>query len=66
MGGLHRVLSAKFRLASVAAALILGIAAWIVLARADLVPPGAQPAPVRVATWVFAGFFSLEYPDAAS
>lgn len=57
--GQYRVLPAALRWASLAAAGVLGLAAWVVLARAGLVAPGAAPAVVPVATWVFAGFFGL-------
>jgi hypothetical protein len=32
---------------------------WVVLTRVDLVVSGAEPIAVQVATWVFAGLFSL-------
>ena len=57
--GQYRVLPAALRWASLAAAGVLGLAAWVVLARAGLVAPGADPAVVSVATWVFVGFFGL-------
>jgi len=49
--GRYRVLPAALRWASLAAAGVLGLAAWVVLARAGLVAPGAAPAVVPVATW---------------
>jgi hypothetical protein len=59
-GGQHSgVLPVKLRIGSLAAAGILGIAAWIVLARTGLVVPEAESMAIRVATWVFAGFFCL-------
>jgi hypothetical protein len=59
-GGQHSgVLPTKLRVSSVAAAVILGIAAWIVLARAGLVAPHAASIAIRIATWVFGGFFCL-------
>jgi hypothetical protein len=57
--GQHRVLPPALRWASLATVGMLGLAAWVVLARAGLVAPGAEPAAVQVATWVFAGFFAL-------
>lgn len=57
--GQYRVLPAALRWASLAAAGVLGLAAWVMLARAGLVAPGAAPALVPVATWVFAGCFGL-------
>jgi hypothetical protein len=38
---------------------VLGLAAWVVLARAGVVAPGPEPFAIRAATWVFAGFFFL-------
>jgi len=58
-GGQHRVLPTKLRLGSLAAVGILGVAAWIILARAGLVAPGAEPVAIRVATWIFAGYSVL-------
>jgi hypothetical protein len=58
-GGKHRVLPSKYRLLSLAAVIILGLAGWIILARAGLVPPGPEPAVLRVATWVFAVYMAL-------
>lgn len=58
-GGEHRVLPAKFRLGSLVAILLLGVAAWVVLARAGLVEPGAEATWVRIAIWVFAAYFML-------
>jgi hypothetical protein len=58
-GGGHRVLPGSLRWGSLGAVAILGLAAWIVLARAGLVSPGAAPKAVRIATWVFGGYFAL-------
>lgn len=58
-GGGHRVLPSKLRMGSALAALILAAAAWVLLARAGSVPPGATSAPVRILAWVFAGYFAL-------
>jgi hypothetical protein len=49
----------KLRIGSLASVGILGVAAWVVLARSGLVLPEAQSIAVRVATWAFAGFLSL-------
>ena len=57
--GQYRVLPPALRWASLATVGMLGLAAWVVLARAGLVAPGAEPAAVQVATWVCAGFFAL-------
>ena len=56
-GGQHTVLPARLRLGSLAAAVILGVAAWVVLTRAGLVGGDSRSAIIGVATWVFAAFF---------
>ena len=53
------VLPAGLRWASLVAVIILGFAAWAVLARADLVKPGAGARSARVAVWIFAAYFVL-------
>ncbi len=53
--GQYRILPHALRWASLATVGVLGVAAWVVL----LVAPGAESIAVQVATWVFAGFFSL-------
>lgn len=59
-GGAHSgVLPARLRLSSLAAAAILALAAWMILARSGILAPGPEPIGVRIATWVFAGFFVL-------
>ena len=58
-GGEHRVLPLNLRLGSLAAIGILAVAGWIVLARAGMVAPGAGPKAIRVMTWVFGGYFTL-------
>jgi hypothetical protein len=58
-GGQHRVLPAKLRRSSALAALVLAGTAWVVLARAGLVPPGAGASWVRGATWLLAASFGL-------
>src|SRR5688572_24477362 len=57
--GRYRVLPRHLRWASLATVGMLGLAAWVVLARVGLVAPGAEPVAVRVATWVFAGCLAL-------
>lgn len=57
--GQYRVLPTKLRWASLATVVILGLAAWVVLAKAGLVFPGTEPVAVGVATWVLAGFLLL-------
>lgn len=58
-GGRHRVLPVALRAASAVAVVVIVLMAWVILARAGLVPPGAEPVAVRVATWVFVAFFGL-------
>jgi len=58
-GGEHRVLPANLRWASLAAVLILAVAAWMLLARAGLLPPGTDARIVRILTWCFGGYFTL-------
>ena len=58
-GGQHRVLPPKLRLASLGAIFVLVLAAWVALARADLLPPGADSVPIRVAIWASVALFAL-------
>jgi len=58
-GGQHRILPANLRWASLSAIAILVLAIWTVLARSDLVAPGAEWLIVRVLSWIFAGYFTL-------
>ncbi len=58
-GGEHRVLPASLRWASLAAVFVLALAAWMLLARAGLMPPGSDARIVRVLTWCFSGYFAL-------
>ena len=59
-GGRHQgVLPPNLRWASLASAGVLALAAWVALARAGLVVPGADPLAIRVAAWAFAGFMVL-------
>ena len=57
--GKYRVLPPGLRWASLAAGGVLGLAAWVVLARAGVVAPGPDPIAIGAGTWVFAGFFFL-------
>ncbi len=57
-GGRYRVLPPKLRVGSLAAAVVLCFAGWLILARAALVAPGPATG-IRVATWAFAGVFAL-------
>jgi hypothetical protein len=52
-------LPSSLRWASLAAVGVLGLAAWVVLARAGVVAPGPESVAIRAGTWVFAGFFFL-------
>ena len=58
-GGEHRVLPANLRMGSVLAVVILGIAVFVVLARAGLIATGSGSRAVRIVAWVFAGYFCL-------
>jgi hypothetical protein len=58
-GGQFTVLPRKLRFSSLVAAGILALAAWIVLTRASLVVAEDESMIIRVATWVFVGFFVL-------
>ncbi len=58
-GGQHRVLPSKLRFASLVSAGVLAIAAWTLLARAELISSGADASLVRIAVWFFAGFLAL-------
>jgi NADPH:quinone reductase-like Zn-dependent oxidoreductase len=57
--GQYRVLPHALRWASLATVGVLGLAVWVVLARAGLAAPGAGSGVGQVATWVFAAFFVL-------
>ena len=52
-------LPTSLRWASLVAIVILGLAGWVVLARADLVAPGSTGRAIRIAAWVFTGYFVL-------
>jgi hypothetical protein len=58
-GGKHRILPAKLRVGSVAAAAILVCAGSVILARSGFVAPGAHSKFVRGASWAFAAYFAL-------
>ena len=58
-GGTHRVLPPRFRTASALSSILLGLAAWIVLARTGLVTIPWQPSAVRVGTWIAFSFLTL-------
>ena len=50
-GGRHRVLPGPLRLGSVAAAAVLAVAGWVVLARASVIGPGGDVLAIRIAAW---------------
>ena len=58
-GQYEGALPTNLRWASLVAIAILTFAAWAVLARAGLVPPGAASRVMSIAVWVFAGYFTL-------
>jgi hypothetical protein len=58
-GGNARRLPIRLRWASLTAAPVLAVAAWIILARAGVLEPGPEPTWVRASTWLFAGVFAL-------
>jgi hypothetical protein len=58
-GGTHRVLPLRLRIASALSSLLLGLAAWIVLARTGIVAIPWQPSAVRAGTWVVFSFLTL-------
>jgi hypothetical protein len=58
-GGQHKILPQRLRWGSMAAALTLVIAAWVILARAGLAAPASDNQAVRIGCWFFAGMFAL-------
>ena len=58
-GGMHRVLPTKLRRASLAAVPVLGVAGWVVLARAGLMQPGAEISAIRFLSWAFGAYFTF-------
>jgi hypothetical protein len=58
-GGVHRVLPLYLRFASAAAAVVLGLAAWLVLARTGVVDSHWQPLMLRAGTWAGFGVMTL-------
>jgi hypothetical protein len=58
-GGQYDVLPTTLRWGSFVAFFILGGAAWVILARADLVAPGARSLGIRIAVWVFGAYLIL-------
>jgi len=59
-GGEHSgALPSNLRWGSVAAAGILGLAMWMVLARAGWLAPGSNVLWVKIVTWAFTGYFAF-------
>ena len=58
-GGQHRVLPWKLRWGSFASFFLLGLAAWAILVRTGLAGLDPDAGFFRVATWVFAAYFTL-------
>jgi len=55
----HGVLQPPFRVIAVGSALVLVLAAWIVLARAGMLPVFLAGQALAVGAWVVAGFLAL-------
>jgi hypothetical protein len=58
-GGQNRVLPRRQRLASVSAAVILVFAAYVLLAKAEIVVSTFPPRVLHIATWVFTAYLAL-------
>lgn len=58
-GRFSGALPEAYRWASVAGSAVLALAAWIVLARADVIAPGARSPAVRIGAWAFTAFLAL-------
>jgi hypothetical protein len=58
-GRFSGALPAAYRWASVAALPMLALAAWVILARADLARPGSGARPIRIAAWAITAFLAL-------
>jgi len=59
-GGQHKgVLPASLRWSSLVAVPIIVLAAWIILARVNLVVPLVTVKVVQMAVWIFTGYFAL-------
>lgn len=48
-----------YRWASLAAVPMLAVAAWVILARADIARPGSGARPIRICAWAFTAFLAL-------
>lgn len=58
-GGQYTVLPLRLRIASAAAVVVLSLGCWVLLARANLMNPGAQSRTIRIACWAFAAYLAL-------
>jgi hypothetical protein len=58
-GRFNGTLPIAYRWASVAALPMLALAAWVVLARADIARPGSGARPIRTAAWAITAFLAL-------
>lgn len=48
-----------YRWASLAAIPMLALAAWVILARADVARPGSAARPIRIGAWAITAFLAL-------
>ena len=58
-GGQYTVLPIRLRIASAAAVVVLSLGCWVLLARANVMNPGAQSRTIRIACWAFAAYLAL-------
>lgn len=58
-GRFSGTLPVPYRWASVAALPMLALAAWVILARADVARPGSGARPIRIAAWTITVFLAL-------
>jgi hypothetical protein len=58
-GRFSGALPLPYRWASAAALPMLALAAWVILARADLARPGSGARPIRIAAWAITAFLAL-------
>jgi hypothetical protein len=58
-GQFYGTLPVLYRWASLAAAPMLALAAWVILARADIARPGSGALPIRIAAWAITAFLGL-------
>ena len=58
-GRFSGTLPMAYRWASIAALPMLALAAWVILARADIARPGSGARPIRIAAWAITAFLAL-------